>query len=62
VELDKIALTRLDSMQQEVGNKRVRPLEVAGAALAEGDMLPVAYEQAFELSKVVEAKLRGNRN
>ena len=41
-------------MEKEIGSKRVRPLEVAGAALAEASDLPVEFSLANELSKKVE--------
>ncbi len=53
-EQDKTALVRQEAMEKEIGSKRVRPLEVAGAALAEARDLPVEFSVANELSKKVE--------
>ena len=53
-EQDKTALVRQEAMEKEIGSKRVRPLEVAGAALAEASDLPVEFSLANELSKKVE--------
>lgn len=56
-EHDKAGLARLDGLKNGIGNKRVRPLEVAGAALAEGAALPVSFDRAVELGRAVEAVL-----
>ena len=58
-EQDKTVLVRQEAMEEQIGSKRVRPLEVAGAALAEANALPVKFDLANELAKRIEAVLAG---
>lgn len=60
IEEDKTVLERQEAMEKQIGSKRVRPLEVAGAALAEAGALPVGFDVANELAKKVEAVMAEN--